>query len=109
MRAGVEAEFLGLWWFLGFASQGNLGRFSFPVHFFIFSQSEVLVTMPHAPSDSKSNYYFLNKESSGDYQGGSTSAVRDGDGGEVFETLPDGATEEEFAPRILASVGVSQD
>lgn len=51
-------------------------------------------------NDSSSKYYFLNKGGAG-YQGGTTNAVRDADGGNVVEGMPEGAREEEFAPREL--------
>jgi hypothetical protein len=52
-----------------------------------------------SPNDS-SKYYFLNRSNT-EYQGGTTHAVRDGDGGVVVEGIPEGTTEEEFAPRTL--------
>lgn len=53
----------------------------------------------NASGSESSKYYFLNKDS----QGGTTAAVRDADGGPVHETLPGGATAEEFAPRVIGS------
>jgi hypothetical protein len=59
-------------------------------------------TLPpsNASGGSSTNYYFLGKGSM-DYQGGTSDAVRDGDGGEVVEGLPPGATTDEFAPKLL--------
>ena len=54
------------------------------------------------PSES-SKYYFLGK-SSESYQGGTTNAVRDADGQQVVETVPEGTTEDEFAPRMLSEL-----
>lgn len=65
--------------------------------------------LPSNASGSKSSkWYFLGK-SDDNYVGGITNSVRDGDGGEVVETLPEGATEDEFAPRELAPNAVSTD
>ncbi|CAB9513047.1 Vacuolar transporter chaperone 1 [Seminavis robusta] len=50
-----------------------------------------------------SKYYFLKD---GNQQGGTSDSVRDGDGGPVHETLPSGATHEEFAPRVIGSPAV---
>jgi hypothetical protein len=57
----------------------------------------------NASGNESSKYYFLNSTNT-EYQGGSTQAVRDGDGGLVVEGIPDGATEDEFAPRNLPLV-----
>ena len=45
-------------------------------------------------------YYFLGKASN-DYQGGTSASVRDSDGGEVVEEIPEGSHTEEFAPKQL--------
>lgn len=45
-------------------------------------------------------YYFLNKQDDS-YVGGSTTSVRDGDGGSVVEVAPQGTTPDEFAPRLV--------
>lgn len=50
--------------------------------------------LPSNASGSGSSYYFLKGE-----QAGQTDSVRDTDGGEVVETIPDGANEDEFASR----------
>jgi hypothetical protein len=54
----------------------------------------------NASGNESSKYYFLNSANT-EYEGGTTQAVRDGDGGHVVEGLPQGATEDEFAPRNL--------
>jgi len=54
----------------------------------------------NASGSESSKYYFLKDES---HRGGTSDAVRDGDGGPVHETLPSGATPEEFAPRVIGS------
>lgn len=50
---------------------------------------------------STGKYYFLKDPEN--HVGGTTEAVRDSDGGQVHETLPEGATEDEFAPRVLGA------
>lgn len=63
--------------------------------------SEKTPLLPSNASGSESSkYYFLNNTSD---RGGTTDAVRDGDGGPVHETLPPGSTAEEFAPRVIGS------
>ena len=63
--------------------------------------SEQSPLLPSNASGSESSkYYFLKDEN---HLGGTTDAVRDGDGGPVHETLPGGATAEEFAPRVIGS------
>jgi hypothetical protein len=57
----------------------------------------------NANGDESSKYYFLNSVNN-EYQGGTTQAVRDGDGGEIVEGIPEGATEDEFAPRTLPKI-----
>lgn len=65
--------------------------------------NESSALLPSKASGSESSkYYFLNKTD--DYQGGTTGAVRDSDGGGVVEGIPQGATEDEFAPRPLTEV-----
>jgi hypothetical protein len=54
--------------------------------------SEKAALLPSNASGSGSSYYFLN-EGSG----------LDANGGEVLETLPEGATEEEFASRPVGT------
>lgn len=54
----------------------------------------------NASGSESSKYYFLKDES---HRGGTSDAVRDGDGGPVHESLPNGATPEEFAPRVIGS------
>ena len=70
--------------------------------------SEKSPLLPSNASGSESSkYYFLKDEN---HRGGTTESVRDGDGGPVHETLPGGATPEEFAPRVIGSpVGVRVD
>ena len=79
------------------------------VFFCISTKSIVKSTMsneqtPLLPSNASgsesSKYYFLKD---GSQQGGTSESVRDADGGPVHETLPPGATPEEFAPRIIGS------
>jgi hypothetical protein len=57
----------------------------------------------NASGNESSKYYFLNGANT-EYQGGTTHAVRDADGGYVVEGLPDNATEDDFAPRNLPLV-----
>lgn len=73
------------------------------------SSTKTTTTMPseaspllpsNASGAESSKYYFLKKESRG---GGTNDAVRDEDGEPVHENLPRGATEEEFAPRVIGS------
>ena len=54
----------------------------------------------NASGAESSKYYFLRDEN---HQGGTTDAVRDGDGAPVHETLPPGSSAEEFAPRVIGS------
>lgn len=65
----------------------------------------------NASGGAATNYYFLGKGNStlgGDYQGvGTSDAVRDADGGEVVEGLPQGSTTDEFAPKQLGIPAVS--
>ena len=53
-----------------------------------------LVPPSNASGNGSSKYYFLNS-TEGD--------PRSLDGGEEIETVPEGTTEEEFAPRVLSS------
>lgn len=53
-----------------------------------------------SPKSQQSKYYFLNKQDES-YQGGTTSAVKDGDGVAVVEGAPRGSNEDEFAPRMV--------
>jgi hypothetical protein len=53
-----------------------------------------------SPRSQQSKYYFLNKQDES-YQGGSTSAVKDGDGSLVVEGAPKGSNDDEFAPRLV--------
>lgn len=48
-----------------------------------------------------SSYYFLNTDNK---QNGTTPSVRDIDGGEVVEGMPEGARVDEFEPRVLGKV-----
>mmetsp|Transcript_9626 Transcript_9626/g.11517 ORF Transcript_9626/g.11517 Transcript_9626/m.11517 type:complete len:240 (+) Transcript_9626:125-844(+) len=66
------------------------------------SESTPLVP-PSAGGGSTSSYYFLRQNSDAQsYEGGGGESVtRDADGGEVLETLPDGASSQEFAPRSV--------
>ena len=56
-------------------------------------------------SDPLNQYYFLNK-SSENYTGGTTNAVRDGDGGLIVEDAPHNSTSAEFAPRPVGNLPV---
>jgi hypothetical protein len=56
--------------------------------------------LPNTPTTS-GKYYFLRDPEN--HVGGTTEAVRDSDGGQVHETLPEGSTEDEFAPRVLGA------
>ena len=51
-------------------------------------------------SSQQHQYYFLGKAGS-DYQGGTSASVRDADGGEVVEEIPEGSHTDEFAPKQL--------
>lgn len=53
-------------------------------------------------SDAGSSYYFLNNPET---QGGTTPSVRDTDGGAVQETIPEGSSADEFAPRPVGMKG----
>lgn len=57
------------------------------------SASERDALLPSNASGSGPSYYFLQNENN--------QSDRDADGGEVFETLPDGATESQFASRAV--------
>ena len=50
----------------------------------------------NASGNNSSSYYFLLAENN---DGGANSSVRDADGGEVIETVPDGASTDDFASR----------
>jgi hypothetical protein len=64
--------------------------------------SESSALLPSNASGNGPSYYFLQNEGNMD--------ARDADGGEVIETLPQGATEEEFASRRLGTPrAVSKD
>ena len=67
------------------------------------SENSPLLPPSNASGSESSKYYFLNRNNS---TGGTTDAVRDGDGAPVHEILPPGATPEEFAPRIIGSPAV---
>ena len=58
-------------------------------------ESTTLLSPSNASGANSSKYYFLN-------QAPSESMNNAGDGGEVIETVPQGASEDEFAPRILS-------
>jgi len=63
--------------------------------------------MPVAKGSESPKWYFLNKKTPSLEVGGVepvNEAVRDADGVAVIEQLPEGATEEEFAPRQLEPV-----
>jgi hypothetical protein len=64
------------------------------------SSSEKAPLLGQGGSGGGSSYYFLNTP---DKSGGKTSVTRDGHGGQVQETIPEGADPEEFAPRILGT------
>ena len=70
------------------------------------SAGEASPLLPSTPDSTSRKYYFLNDEN---HQGGTTSAVRDSDGGEVYETIPEGASADEFAPRRVVVVGQSKE
>jgi hypothetical protein len=58
---------------------------------------ETTALLPSNASGSGSSYYFLHSESS---QG--ERSIRDADGGEVIERLPQGVSDDtEFAPRLV--------
>mmetsp|Transcript_8486 Transcript_8486/g.12119 ORF Transcript_8486/g.12119 Transcript_8486/m.12119 type:complete len:236 (+) Transcript_8486:97-804(+) len=59
---------------------------------------------PSAGGGSTSSYYFLQHNSDQQsFEGGGESVTRDADGGEVLESLPNGASSQEFAPRQVMS------
>mmetsp|Transcript_31228 Transcript_31228/g.71897 ORF Transcript_31228/g.71897 Transcript_31228/m.71897 type:complete len:235 (+) Transcript_31228:69-773(+) len=55
----------------------------------------------NASGNNPSSYYFLLGDNN---EGGTTASVRDADGGEVIETVPDGASNEDFASRPVGQV-----
>jgi hypothetical protein len=59
------------------------------------SASEKTSLLPSNASGSGPSYYFLKGEATG----GASDLVRDADGGQVIEIVPDGATDEDFASR----------
>ena len=59
------------------------------------SASEKTSLLPSNASGSGPSYYFLKGEATG----GASDLVRDADGGQVIEIVPDGATGEDFASR----------
>jgi hypothetical protein len=59
------------------------------------SSSEKTALLPSSASGSGSSYYFLQ----GERAEGASDLVRDADGGEVIDIVPDGATGEDFASR----------
>ena len=58
--------------------------------------SETEALLPSNASGSGPSYYFLHQEGN---EAGTNSSVRDADGGEVVDTLPEGAEPQEFAAR----------
>lgn len=65
--------------------------------------TETTSLLPSNASGNSSSYYFLKSEG----EGGVNSSVRDADGLEVIETIPQGSTEAEFASRPLVITKVS--
>ena len=61
------------------------------------SASEKTSLLPSNASGSGPSYYFLK----GDPSSGGSDLVRDADGGEVIDIVPDGATDEDFASRPI--------
>ena len=59
----------------------------------------------HNNGSNNKGFYFLNK-SDASYQGGTTNAVRDTDGGTVVEDIPVDSHQEEFAPRPIGQLPV---
>ena len=59
------------------------------------SASEKTSLLPSNASGSGPSYYFLKGEATG----GASDLVRDADGGQVIEIVPEGATDEDFASR----------
>ena len=64
--------------------------------------TETTSLLPSNASGSSSSYYFLKSEG----EGGVNSSVRDADGLEVIETIPEGSTEAEFASRPVVATKV---
>jgi len=63
--------------------------------------------LPSKSSGSEhSKYYFVGKSST-DYEGGHSNLVRDADGEQVVEGIPEGASGDEFAPKLLSQDVVS--
>jgi len=64
-------------------------------------ESTPLMPPSAASGKESSKYYFLKKDET--HTGGTTTSVRDSDGGLVVEDIPRGSNAEEFAPRALSS------
>lgn len=63
----------------------------------LFSASEKTSLLPSNASGSGPSYYFLK----GDSTAGGSDLVRDADGGEVIDIVPEGSTGEDFASRPI--------